>query len=203
MLYNSQACYHTKFNLPLLICHNLPIRYPFKFYLAQSPSEHGQPCDKLAKTGQVWTWMTWSWTIMTLDEMGLDNYDPRWKCFGQLWPRTKLAWTILTLDKIDLDDYDPGQNWPGRLWPWMKVAWTNMAWMSKGGWVASGWDVRDPIAHICDIPTKDFSNVGDIYPEGKWLFLSNFLWADIVALDSPRNSAFLWPGFLYHFCFSC
>ena len=51
-------------------------------------------CDRLAKTGKVWTWLTGAWTIMTLDEIGLDN---------------------MTLDKVGLDDNDIGQNGLGRL----------------------------------------------------------------------------------------
>ena len=56
-----------------------------------------------------------------------------------------MACTIISLDEIGLDNYLPGWNWPGQLSPWMKVAWTTMAWLSEGRWVASGWDVLDPI----------------------------------------------------------
>ena len=36
----------------------------------------GQQCHGLVRAGQVWTWLTWAWTIIPLDEGCLDNYLP-------------------------------------------------------------------------------------------------------------------------------
>ena len=43
--------------------------------------------------GQLWSKIIVSWTIMTLDESVLDNYDLGWNCLGRIWPWTKLART--------------------------------------------------------------------------------------------------------------
>ena len=48
--------------------------------------------------GQLWSWMILSWTVMTLDEIVLDDYDPGWNCLGRKWH----GWA--RVDEMPLDE---------------------------------------------------------------------------------------------------
>ena len=68
---------------------------------------------------KIWSklsWTSWTWSILDLVDLALDNYDLGWYCLGQLWPWMKVSWTIMTLDESVVTDYDPGRSWLGRKW---------------------------------------------------------------------------------------